>query len=160
MGSCCFFYIFTSLFQQVMNTAKQISFFPLMAVTLVLILHAVLPHHHHSEAVCFTDSHCALPVEEPIGGCTDAEEHQHHGTREIASCTIQPDFLMPDSYGNVDILVAKKLQKQHVLLVLDETQPPVYALKENHLGFADADPMMWRFYLTACTLRGPPAPAC
>lgn len=53
---------------------------PLYLAGMIMLAFAVLPHHHHSELICFTPTHCTE---------TGAENHQHDSNLPHESCVRQ-----------------------------------------------------------------------
>lgn len=77
----------------------------MLCATMVLLAHAVVPHHHHDYAACFIS-----PVEEHDHHCCDHDaeapkEHDKHGEEE--ACLLS-DFLalVPDNYKQENFNVA------------------------------------------------------
>lgn len=102
-----------------MTIMRRISFFILMTVNLVLILHAILPHHHHDDEVCFTKSHCSGQDDHEKSDCSDTEDHKHHNPSTSESCTLKATFLVPDGKGQVSTEEIQKILRQFVVHTVD-----------------------------------------
>ncbi|MDA3867766.1 MAG: hypothetical protein PF489_13610 [Salinivirgaceae bacterium] len=57
---------------------------------LVILSHAVVPHHHHDGMVCTASSHCANDTKPHDDNTdehsSDANDHQHDGGHNVQSC--------------------------------------------------------------------------
>lgn len=140
-----------------MGISRKISLIVLFAVSLVLIMHAVLPHHHHQDDVCFTDSHCNETSRHDDTGCTDDEDHEHDGQDAASKCTLHSTFLLPYSMGQISKQEIQKILKQHILYVLDSEDVDI---QKNQLinthGLAFTDDIVSRLIIPSLGLRGPP----
>jgi hypothetical protein len=70
-------------------TTKKTAFLFLLVANLILLAHAVIPHHHHNLVVCIEGSHCQ-----------DSENHEHsncnHTDDETGDCCVLNQLvLMP-----------------------------------------------------------------
>lgn len=82
-----------------MVNSRKISLIVLLAVSLVMFIQAILPHHHHEEEVCFADSQCteSCMVSEPEGDRDHCHDQDDPGREE--SCTLNSMYLLPDVKG-------------------------------------------------------------
>lgn len=142
-----------------MKATRRFSFIILMAVNLVLILHAVLPHHHHLETVCFSESHCTTAAaDNHDADCSDADEHRHDHDRSQTTCNLKTAFLMPHTSELNALQHIKELQKQNLVGISGDSPASIHKLDVN-IQAASVPPvnLLLRFANTSRGLRGPPA---
>jgi hypothetical protein len=68
----------------------------LLLANIVLLAHAVLPHHHHEQQVCIERTHCASDADAHVHN-TDAKDHQHDGNANSTECVLKQTFVIPSS---------------------------------------------------------------
>jgi hypothetical protein len=68
----------------------------IILANIVLLAHAVFPHHHHEQQVCIERTHCASDAE-AHGHNTDAKDHQHDGNANSTECVLKQAFVIPSS---------------------------------------------------------------
>lgn len=67
----------------------------ILIANLVLLAHAVLPHHHHEQQVCIEQTHCDSDQDAHIHN-TPAQDHQHDGT-DNTTCVLKQAVIVPSS---------------------------------------------------------------
>ncbi len=118
-------------------------------VTLLMLVTAILPHHHHRDDVCFTESHCKDEISHPVPvECSSSAEHQHHSEGNHDNCKVQHVFLLPDlksSPCNEDLAKMLRNVIASIPVVLNETSildripgstksPPPQRVCSGHAG--------------------------
>lgn len=73
-------------------TTKKTAFIFLFSAILILLAHAVIPHHHHSLEVCFADSHCHDADENHEHSKPDCD---HNDTKNDDCCVLNQVVLLP-----------------------------------------------------------------
>lgn len=73
---------------------RNTAFIFTLLASIVLLAHAVVPHHHHESEVCFTNDHCQTDCD---GHDDDATEHnhQHDGDTDAEFCALKTDIVIP-----------------------------------------------------------------
>lgn len=140
-----------------MMVSRRLSFILLMTVNLVVMLHAILPHHHHEEHVCFAESHCTGHTDHHEDACTHSEQHQHHEHEDFESCTLNVTFLISDVKNQASDIDIQKIQRSFVIYVLDNELKNHFSdrfaiLQSNHFP----DNLIKRMTSSTRILRGPP----
>lgn len=77
---------------------KAFAIFFILCANIILLAHAVIPHHHHDSIACFV-----IPIEtDKHHDCDhhDAENHHQHDTECDGDCCLLNDLLaiVPDGY--------------------------------------------------------------
>jgi len=70
----------------------------LIIANIILLAHAVIPHHHHESVVCVEQKHCqddAIPHNHNVA----EHNHQHDGNKNSTSCILKQSFVVPTSQG-------------------------------------------------------------
>ncbi|MBK8807545.1 MAG: hypothetical protein IPO21_13245 [Bacteroidales bacterium] len=67
----------------------------ILLANLVLLAHAVLPHHHHEQQVCIESTHCDGDSEAHIHN-TASQDHQHDGA-DNTICVLKQAVIVPSS---------------------------------------------------------------
>lgn len=75
---------------------KRTAILFILLANIVLLAHAVLPHHHHKQQVCIEGSHCE--EEEDISQTT-AHGHQHDNHTNSATCVLKQAVIIPSTEG-------------------------------------------------------------
>ncbi len=141
-----------------MRRITAISF--LYLANIILLVHTLVPHHHHKEQVCIQDSHCQ--TENPATKHNDSEkDHRHDGKTTTEYCILKQLIVVPSSPQRQDgkyfgcylnypafdgfqaILLYTDLEPFVPLLVFNEPAPSLTS------GYT-------RFLSTALGLRAPP----
>lgn len=68
----------------------------ILLANIVLLAHAVLPHHHHEQQVCIERTHCASDTETHVHN-NDAKDHQHDGNANSTACVLKQAILIPSA---------------------------------------------------------------
>lgn len=77
---------------------KRIAYGLFLIANILLLAHAVIPHHHHGSVVCVEQTHChddALPHNHHDAGT----DHQHDGDNNSSYCILKQSFVDPSSQG-------------------------------------------------------------
>lgn len=128
-----------------------------MTVTLVMLLHAVLPHHHHEEEVCFSESHCEGVAVIIDHECMDDAAHEHDGPQEEKECNVTQAYLIPDlnrSSGNSDI--SKIFRKNVFFQLVSDNMPGEASITISIFEFRHVPDIISRIAGKSLSLRGPP----
>lgn len=64
----------------------------ILLANLVLLAHAVIPHHHHEAEVCFVNSHCESDHESDKD---HDHHHDHEGSNDYDSCLLKEIVTLP-----------------------------------------------------------------
>lgn len=91
---------------------RKISITVLLLATLSLLINSILPHHHHSEEVCFESSHCENDHADHQEGEFEPEgvDHNNH-SHEADFCQIIDFYLTSDGKnlnGKIKLKSVKK----------------------------------------------------
>lgn len=73
---------------------KLTAFSFILIANLVLLAHAVLPHHHHEQQVCIERTHCVEDV--TIHSLNSTDNHQHDGS-DSTTCVLKQAVIIPSS---------------------------------------------------------------
>lgn len=68
----------------------------ILVANIVLLAHAVLPHHHHEQQVCIERTHCTSDTDAHVHN-TDAKDHQHDGNSNTTACVLKQAILIPST---------------------------------------------------------------
>ena len=67
---------------------KTIAVASIMLASIVLLAHAIVPHHHHNKHVCLVKSHCTNDNNKDEHGSTD-KSHSHDGENNPDHCVLK-----------------------------------------------------------------------
>ncbi|MDP3180594.1 MAG: hypothetical protein Q8M67_02145 [Bacteroidota bacterium] len=71
-------------------------FFILLA-NIALLVHAVVPHHHHKSLVCIESSHCQSDSY-AHNHSTTAHDHEHDGNAGTECCVLKQAVVIPANF--------------------------------------------------------------
>lgn len=66
----------------------------ILVANIVLLAHAVIPHHHHEKEVCIVSSHCDSDGDSHNHDKAE-HKHQHHGGNSVDHCVLQQILISP-----------------------------------------------------------------
>ena len=75
---------------------KSTAIFFLLLANLVLLAHAVIPHHHHNSQVCITNSY-SNSKSEAENNCSSDHKHKHEGNKNTESCILKQIVVVPSN---------------------------------------------------------------
>ncbi len=67
-----------------------------MLASIVLLAHAVVPHHHHESEVCFTKDHYQTDCGDHDDDAT-GHKHGHDGESEVEFCVLKTEIVIPSN---------------------------------------------------------------
>jgi len=76
----------------------------LMLANLVLLAHAVVPHHHHNKQVCFKHSHCNHDGLADEHG-TNQDNHSHDGDNNHDNCVLREPIVVFSNQWKSDLIL-------------------------------------------------------
>ena len=79
------------------------TFFILLA-NIVLLAHAVFPHHHHNQQVCLSHSHCQHTSNDSSTNPADCT-HEHDSDSPVTNCTLKQLVVVPANQGRIEPVV-------------------------------------------------------
>ncbi|MDX9880527.1 MAG: hypothetical protein RBS73_00580 [Prolixibacteraceae bacterium] len=78
---------------------KKLTAYSLILVAnIVLLAHAVIPHHHHQSVICIEQKHCHDDTSTHEHS-NAKPSHQDDGNKNSTSCVLKQSFLVPPSQG-------------------------------------------------------------
>ncbi len=133
----------------------------ILLANIMLLVHGLLPHHHHKGVVCFTQDQ----TEEVC--CNDAQ-HQHSkgcedNKRDDSNCcVVKQDFLIPsDEIGKTTRCVVNeihsKIQSWFVALLTNSIELKVFTTIKFKHHFFDVLPHYCYYLSSSLSLRAPPS---
>jgi hypothetical protein len=69
-----------------------------LLVNIILLTHAIIPHHHHESVVCVKQKHCqddALPHDHNVA----KHDHQHDSNKNSTTCILKQSVIVPTTQG-------------------------------------------------------------
>jgi len=75
-----------------------------MLANLVLLAHAVVPHHHHDKLVCFKHSHCNHDGLVDEHG-TNQDNHSHDGDNDHDNCVLREPIVVFSNQWKSDLIL-------------------------------------------------------
>ncbi len=82
--------------QFVILVKRIIAFIFLVIVNIILLAHAVFPHHHHNYQVCLLNSHCNDDSKAHKHN-TDEHNHDHDGNNKTQNCLLKQAVIIPSN---------------------------------------------------------------
>ncbi len=144
-----------------MTTKQKFYITFLYAAMLLSLTHAVVPHHHHGNLICFSpkcvqECHCHHHHDgDEAKHCSCA--HHHHETDE---CTLFAPYILDDGARDIsDRISAGNLYGSDLLvaILLEYTFSPLENPTPLHSDFAKAPPLPENDAFATICRRGPPA---
>lgn len=133
----------------------------ILLANIMLLVHGLMPHHHHKGVVCFTQNHS-----EEV--CCNDSHHQHNKgcddshSDDSGCCVVKQDFLIPsDEIGKTTRCVVSeihnKIQIWFVALLTSSIEFKIFTpIKFKH-HFLDVL-LHYSYYLnSSLSLRAPPS---
>lgn len=133
----------------------------ILLANIMLLVHAIVPHHHHMGIVCFTQNHSHEVC------CSDAQ-HEHNSTsndshsEESECCILKQNFLIPSDeiaktvrcvYGEIH----SKIQSWFVALLTSSFELKLFSTVKFKHQFFDALPHYSYYLSSSLSLRAPPS---
>ena len=75
-------------------TARKFALAFLFLANLIIVAHAVIPHHHHERIVCIISEHCSNDAE-AHAHLAEAPHHSHDGNNNAENCTLKQLLVTP-----------------------------------------------------------------
>jgi len=72
--------------------------FVLLFANIVLVAHAVIPHHHHSSIICVKSSHCESDSDKHDHE-TPLDSHRHDGPDNPENCVLKQIIAIPSNHS-------------------------------------------------------------
>ena len=103
---------------------KGIAILFVLLANIILLAHAVLPHHYHEKLVCIESTHCAEDATNHSQNSVE-HNHQHDGNDNITCILNQAVFILPtqgqifndcencNDTHNHDFCITKAFEYQH-----------------------------------------------
>jgi hypothetical protein len=84
------------------NRTTAVAF--LMLANILLLAHAVVPHHHHNHQVCFVNSHCNHddPTHEHD---RNRDSHSHDGENNHDNCVLKEPVAVFSNQWKIDLKI-------------------------------------------------------
>ncbi len=70
----------------------------ILLANIILLAHAVIPHHHHDSVICIKQNHCQ-DDRIPYNHNVTEHNHQHDGNKNSTSCILKQSVVVPTSQG-------------------------------------------------------------
>ncbi len=133
----------------------------ILLANIMLLVHGLMPHHHHKGIVCFTQNQ----TEEV---CCNDVQHQHNKgcddshSDDSGCCVVKQDFLIPsDEIGKTTRCVVSeihsKIQSWFVALLTNSIEFKVFTTIKLKHQFFDVLPHYCYYLSSSLTLRAPPS---
>lgn len=138
---------------------KFTSIFFILLANIVLLVHSVVPHHHHKAEVCIDNSHCESEADNHNYSCEE-NNHEHDSSNNNEYCILKQLVVTKSNFS-----------KRTSLYSENNVNPPQFnffqdillsAEKESlvPLGIKTQPPQFITYYSflvnTSLSLRGPP----
>jgi len=101
----------------------------LILANIILLAHAVIPHHHHESVVCVEQKHCQ-DDEIPLHHNNSEHEHQHDGN-ENSNCCILKQYVVTPSFQGKQLRSCDNCSDNH--------NHDYYTL--SNIGYCDLQPV-------------------
>ena len=126
----------------------------ILFANIMLLVHALVPHHHHKGIICFTEEHS-------ISVCDHHTQNHDSEKEDSGCCVVKQDYLVPtDEIGKTTRCVVNELNSKFQIglfpLIISSSNLRVFApVKFIHHFFDDLP--LYRYYLSSSlSLRAPP----
>jgi len=68
-----------------------------LLANIIILAHAVIPHHHHKSEVCFVNSHCQAN-DESHKHTAAGHDHEHDGNNFCQNCVLKTVVILPANH--------------------------------------------------------------
>lgn len=75
---------------------RNTAIFFILTAYIFLLVHAVIPHHHHDSNVCFASSHCETDSGDHDHNTTE-HNHEHDGDNKTGNCVLNQELVIPSN---------------------------------------------------------------
>jgi len=131
-----------------------------MLAGILLVAHAVIPHHHHNKQICLERSHCIhddLKVEHG----TNTGSHSHDGENSHDDCVLKIPVVVLSNQGKTDFRFINDTDRSgldvfHDNLVVISTEFPIPVLS-SYVYERVTDSLYPSLVAASLGLRAPPA---
>lgn len=76
----------------------------ILLANIVLLAHAVFPHHHHNQQVCLSNSHCQHSDNDSSTHPADCT-HEHGSENPVTTCTLKQLVIIPANQGKIEPVI-------------------------------------------------------
>lgn len=104
---------------------KQTAFILVLIASFLYLAHAVIPHHHHAEHICFDLFHHARHSEDH--NCDKDSEHPSDNKSEREDCVIKDEVILP----------SKEIKEKLSYLEVSENLPDFFNSSFVNVGTLD-----------------------
>lgn len=73
---------------------KRTAIFFILLANIIILVHAVVPHHYHQMAICVNTSHCQSDSN------AHDHDHEHDGEENSQSCVLKQAVFIPSTQEN------------------------------------------------------------
>jgi hypothetical protein len=80
---------------------KRTAIFLILIANIVLLAHAVVPHHHHKSQVCIVSCHCQADCQDHNNNLP-GHNNQHDGNNESDCCVLKQAVAIPSNLVKQD----------------------------------------------------------
>jgi len=97
---------------------KTTAIFFLLLANIILLAHAVIPHHYHQEQVCIVNAHCQNDSKAHQHNAS-GHNHEHDGSEGTQNCVLKQAVAIP----------ANSLKQEFKCLGCDDNHSPLVHLQ-------------------------------
>ncbi|MGE0077922.1 MAG: DUF6769 family protein [Bacteroidales bacterium] len=140
---------------------RNIAFTIILLANVMLLVHSLMPHHHHNGVVCFTESHsqCSCNSNNHSNDC--GTHHSSNGD-DSGCCVVKQDYLVPsDEIGKTTRCVVHeintKISNWFIPLLTSSVELQVIYEIKFKFHFFDDFPLYSCFIDSGLSLRAPPS---
>ncbi len=132
----------------------------LMLTSILLVAHAVVPHHHHNKQVCLEKSHCIHDEPEDDHG-TKPVSHSHDGENNHDDCALKDPVVLTTNEWKPDFKFIHSSERSvfdgsHENLLNNSTEWPI-PLLSSYVYEQVTDSLFPSIVSDSHGLRAPPA---
>lgn len=132
----------------------------LMLASILLVAHAVIPHHHHNKQICLERSHCIHDDLKDENGTTTGS-HSHDGENNHDDCVLKDPVVVLSNQWKTDFRLINETDRSgldgfHDNLLITSTEFPIPVLS-SYVYERVTDSLYPSLVAASLGLRAPPA---
>ena len=139
---------------------RNTAIFFILTAYIFLLVHAVIPHHHHDSNVCIISSHCETGTEDHDHNTTE-HNHNHDGDNKTENCVLNQEVVIPSNQVRQSCKCIDCIDSHHesdqLQAVLFDSKTKSFAAKCFYVIKRPLTASVYSLYLSSgLNLRAPP----
>jgi len=139
---------------------RTTAFVFLVLASILVLTHAVVPHHHHGNQICFVNNHCINDNLKNEHG-TNGKNHTHDGDGSSPDCILKEPALLSSYQWKTDLRSFNQTSGSSdmdgfLFTIPDNTTEPHFTFQASFISERSSDCLYTSLVSNSLGLRAPP----